>query len=108
MKRKTKLKKQFDKQGREIVKYIRGNSEKNAQNFIKQVDIITNKIENQPKAFPPEPNLQTKSNLYRFALVMKSWKIIFKVTNSLLIFLGIIHTSRHPIEIKKLRTSNYE
>ncbi len=107
-KRKVIIKKSFDIQGREIANYIRKNSQQNAQKLINQVDITTGVIEDSPKAFPPEPYLETKSNLYRFALVMKSWKIIYKITNELLIFLGIIHTARHPNEIKKLRTNNYK
>ncbi len=103
MKRETKIKKQFDMQGREITGYIRQNSEQNAQKFISEVDKLTDKIEENPKVFPSEPYLPTDNNLYRFAIVMKSWKIIFKVTNKLLILLGIIHTARHPKEIKKLR-----
>ena len=108
MKRETKIKKQFDTQGREIAEYIRQNSEQNVQRFISEVDKLIDKIEENPKAFPSELYLPTNNNLYRFSIVMKSWKIIFKVTNKLLIFLGIIHTARHTKEIKKLRTNNYE
>ena len=106
--REIKIKKQFDEQGREIADYIRQNSEQNAQKFINEVDIETDKIELNPEGYPPERFLPTKQNLYRFAIVMKSWKIIFKVTNNLLVFLGIIHTAQHPNKIKKMRTSNYQ
>ena len=106
--RETKIKKQFDVHGREIVAHIKKNSLQNAQNFIKEVDKLTDKIEKSPKAFPPEPYLFTKNNLYRYAIIMKSWKIIFKLSNKLLVFIGIIHTSRHPREIKKLRTKKYD
>jgi hypothetical protein len=108
LKRKTRIKQQFDEHGREIAKFISKDSKQNAEKFVNEVDILTDKIEKCPTAFPPEPYLPTKRNIYRFALVMKSWKIIFKVTNSLLVFLGIIYTGRHPKEIKKLRTKNYE
>ena len=107
-KRKVRIKKQFDTHGRAIANYIRKNSEQNAQKFIKQVDGITDLIKENPKIFPSEHYLPTKNNLYRFAIVMKSWKIIYKITKKQLIFLGIIHTARHPREIKKLRTSNYK
>ena len=99
---------QFDKDGRDIAKYIRDDSEKNANKFIQEVDKMLDNIKMNPKGFPPEPNLPTKRNLYRFALVMKSWKIVYKVSNKLLVFLGIIHSARHPKEIKKLRTNNYD
>lgn len=106
--REIKVKKQFDWHGREIAEYIRQNSPQNADKFVKQVDIAMSEIITIPTAYPPEPNLPTNNNLYRFALVMKSWKIIFKVTNELLIFLGIIHAARHSKEITNLRTNNYE
>ncbi len=107
-KRKVKSKKQFDKQGREIANYIRQNSEQNSIKFVAEANEMLDNIKANPKGFPPEPYLPTKKNLYRFALVMKSWKIIFKVSNNLLVFLGIIHTARNPNEIKKLRTNNYK
>ena len=105
--RETVVKRQFDAHGREIAKFINQNSVQNATKFIKELDILMSKIEQNPTAFPNEPYLPTKSNFYRFAIVMKSWKIIFKLSSKLLVFLGIIHTSRHPKEIKKLRTRNY-
>ncbi len=108
MKRQVKIKKQFDEQGREIANYILQSSKVNAEKFVNEIDKQTDKIKKSPKAYPPEPYLPTKNNLYRFALVMKSWKIIFKVTGKLLVFLGIIHTTRHPKAIKKLRTRNYD
>ncbi len=104
-KRKVIILKQFDKQSREIFNYIYQNSEQNAQKFKYEIINIITKIQKEPYAFPPEPYLQTKQNLYRFAILMKKWKIIFKATNKLLIFIGIIHTARNPMEIKKLRTS---
>jgi len=106
--RKVKVKKQFDYQGREIATYIRQESEQNSQKFISEVDKITNKIMQNPTAFPSEHYLPSKKNLYRFAIVMKTWKIIFKVTEEYLVFISIIYAGRHPREIRKLRTKNYE
>lgn len=88
-----------------IYNYIKSNSPQNAAKFrqelLNQIDIV----EAHPTANPPENFLNGKRILYRFTLVMKSWKLIFKMTNKLLIFLGIVHTKQHPREIKKLRTS---
>jgi len=107
-KHKVKSKNQFKNDGREIADFIRKESPQNAAKFSSEVVKKLKKIKQNPQAFPPEPYLPTKNNLYRFAIVMKSWKIIYKVSDKLLVFLGIIHTSRHPREIKKLRTRNYE
>ncbi|NPA45459.1 MAG: type II toxin-antitoxin system RelE/ParE family toxin [Chlorobi bacterium] len=85
--------------------YLKSKSPKNAISFAKNVDKKVEGIKQNPKLFPTERYLYTKRRLYRFSLVMKSWKIIYKVTNSKLIFLGIIHTAQHPSKIKNLRTS---
>ena len=96
---------QFEKQGRNIVNYIRINSLQNSVKFKKQILLKIEAIKQNPKLFPTERYLYTKKGLYRFSIIMKSWKIIYKVTNSKLIFLGIIHTAQHPRKIKNLRTS---
>ncbi|RLD57954.1 MAG: hypothetical protein DRJ05_08845 [Bacteroidetes bacterium] len=103
----VKVKRQFDEQGREIVAYIRQKSEQNSQKFIYEVDKVTDQIKQTPKAFPQELNLPSKYNWYRFAIVMKSWKIVFKVTDKYLVFLSIVYAGRHPREVVKLRTSDY-
>ena len=91
----------------EIYSYIKTNSLQSAEKFKKELKQKIEEVEMQPTSYPPEMILNTKRRMYRFAIIMKSWKIVFKVTQKLLIILGIIHTSRHPNEIKKLRTSNY-
>ncbi len=85
--------------------YLKNKSPKNALSFAEKIDKNIDAIKQNPKLFPTERYLFTKRGLYRFSLVMKSWKIIYKVTNSKLIFLGIIHTAQHPSKIKSLRTS---
>ena len=104
----VKSKKHFLKDGNEIVNYIKNNSSQNAEKYKNELRRQLILIKENPKIFPSEYYLPTKNNLYRFAIVMKHWKIIYKVTNKQLIFLGIIHTARHPKEIKKLRTNNYK
>ena len=106
-KKKVLIVKKFEEQGKEIAKYISENSSQNAKEFAKEVDGKIMKIIKHPTAYPPELYLPTKKNWYRFTIVKKRWKIIFKITNKLLVFLDIIHTSRHPHEIQKLRTNKY-
>jgi len=100
----TQLEQQFD----ETFQFIQQDSSQNAEKFAQQLNEKLEKIEEHPTAFSPEPNLPTKKNWYRFAIVMRRWKVIYKVTNSMLVFLGIVHTARHPDEIKKLRTNKYD
>ncbi len=90
-----------------IFGYIKQNSPKNAEKFKNELINLINKVEDIPESYPPEKFLNSKKNRYRFALLMKSWKLIFKTTNKYLIFIGIVHTSRHPKEIRKLRTTDF-
>jgi len=85
MSRKIKIKKQFNEHGREIAMYISEESLQNAQKFIDELDKLTDKIDQNSKAFPLEPYLPTKNILYRFTIVMKRWKIIFKISSKLLV-----------------------
>jgi plasmid stabilization system protein ParE len=98
----------FIKNAKEISDYIHKDSPQNAAKFRSNLEDKIISVTQRPTSNPPEPNLPTKRNWYRFALVMKSWKMIFKVTNNLLVFIRIVHTHRHPGEIKKLRTNKYE
>ena len=108
MKRKQLFTRKFSQNFDSAYDYIYNDSPQNAKKFAKELDQKIDKIKKQPTAFPPEPALRTEKNWYRFSILMKRWKLIYKVTNDLLIFLGIIHTSRHNRELKKFRTNRYE
>jgi plasmid stabilization system protein ParE len=60
------------------------------------------RIEINPLAFIECEDLQTKTKIYRRAVCL-SWQIIYKITSSEIIILGIIHSSRKPSAIKPLR-----
>ena len=49
--------------------------------------------------------IYSKKNWYRFKTVMKSWKVVYKVTTSFLVFLRIVHTKQDPKEMEKLRVN---
>lgn len=106
-KRKTIIQPETISEAEEIYEYIKTNSPQNAEKFKHEFLKSVDKVENNSEIYPPEDELNAERILYRFILVMKSWKLVYKVTISLLIFVGIVHTSRHPNEIKKLRTTNY-
>jgi len=101
-KRQTIVQPQVYIEAEKIYEYIKLNSPQNSEKFKHELINQINKVEANPEAFPPEKFLNTKRIQYRFALVMASWKLIFKVTRELLIFLGLVHTSRHPKEIQNL------
>jgi len=108
MKRQNIVLSEFFEHIEEIYQYIKQESPQNAESFRVEVYETMRKIKNTPEAYTPVHSLNGVRKLYRYALVMKSWKLVFKATKSLLVFLGIVHTSRHPNEIKKLRTGKYD
>ncbi len=106
-KRKTIIQPEIVLEAEKIYEYIKVNSPQNAAKFRQELAKSIEKVERNPKIYSPEHELNRKRILYRFIFVMKSWKLVYKITNNFLIFVGIIHTSRHPNEIKQLRTTNY-
>jgi len=60
------------------------------------------RIEQNPFAFHECEEIPTKRKIYRKATCM-SWHIIFKVKDSEVIILGIIHVSRKASRVRKLR-----
>lgn len=108
MPRKKIIKKKFEDDFDEIFDYINENSPQNAIKFAEELDVKIEEITINPTAFPPEKTLPTKRNWYRFSKLMKSWKILYKVTNKVLVFLSIVHSKRHSKEIEKLRTNKYD
>lgn len=74
-------------------------------NAIKVADLFYEKFERiakNPFAFKACEAIPTKSKMYRQA-ICKSWLIIYKVVNTEITVLGIIHSSRKPTRIKALR-----
>jgi len=74
-------------------------------NAIKVGDAILgtiHRIEKTPLAFRECEHLITKSKIYRRAVCL-SWLIIYKIIGYEITILGIIHISRKPAAIKKLK-----
>ena len=62
---------------------------------------LFDRIEKNPFAFKECPELLTSSKIYRQA-VCHSWLVIYKITLTEIIILGIIHGSRKPSKLKFL------
>lgn len=60
------------------------------------------RIGNNPLAFKECEELSTKTKIYRRAICL-SWLIIYKITPSEIIILGVIHQSRKPSRLKVLK-----
>ena len=75
-------------------------------NAIKVGDAIFKAIDHiasNPFAYKECEALPTKSKIYRRAVCL-SWLIIYKITTTEIIILGIIHGSRKPSVIKSLKS----
>jgi plasmid stabilization system protein ParE len=60
------------------------------------------RIAQAPLAFKECEEIPTKTKLYRRAVCF-SWSVIYRITNDEILILGIIHQSRRPSKIAKLR-----
>jgi plasmid stabilization system protein ParE len=72
---------------------------------VKVGDTLFEKIENigrNPFAYKECKEIPTKTKMYRSANCL-SWHIVFKIKDYIVLILGIIHHSRRPSNIKKLR-----
>jgi len=88
----------------EITGYIAfiNHQPKNAIKVGDRILATIERIEQSPFAYYECQELQTKTKIYRRAICL-SWQIIYKITSSEIIVLGILHTSRKPTSIKALR-----
>lgn len=101
--RKISHKKEFEEEFLATYAYIFENSEQNARKFANELKSKIDWITRNPTAGTIETRIYSKQNWYRFKIVMKNWKIIYKVTNTTLVFLSIIHVKKHPNEFKKIK-----
>jgi plasmid stabilization system protein ParE len=75
------------------------------QNAVKTGDGLLKRIEKigeNPFAFSECEYLPTKGKIYRKA-IYKSWSIIYKIAPDDVLILGIVHHSRNPSEVKKIK-----
>lgn len=86
-----------------IVDYIEPDSLAASNTILDEIITFADSFSQMPMRYPECKELPTKSKIYRNAIYAKKYRIIFKVTSSEVVILGIIHTSRSPSEIKKLR-----
>jgi len=91
-----------------IKDYIKQDSPQNAEKFVADLKPKMDRVIAYPETFSPEKSLLTKRRIYRFALYKKRYKIIFKVLETQIIFLDIVHGKRHPDYFKKLKTTDYQ
>jgi plasmid stabilization system protein ParE len=86
-----------------IIDYIEPDSIAASNAVIDEIITFADSFSEMPMRHPECKELPTKSKIYRNAIYNKKYRIIYKVTSSEVVILGIIHTSRSPSEIKKLR-----
>ena len=76
----------------------------NAIKIVERIFELIDSISKNPFAFRECEEIPTKTKMYRKAICLK-WYIIYKVTNTSITILGIIHSSRKPSIIKTLKNS---
>ena len=87
-----------------IVDFIAFNNQQ-PLNAIKVSEKIFSTIENiaaNPFAYKECEQILTKTKIYRRAMCL-SWLIIYKITNTEILILGVIHGARSRSKVSKLR-----
>jgi len=87
----------------QLADFIANNNQQplNAVKVTEAIFETITKIGQNPFAFKECEQLPTKTKIYR--LVCLSWIIIYKITKPGILILGVIHGSRNPSKIRKLR-----
>jgi plasmid stabilization system protein ParE len=86
-----------------ILNYFEEFSEVLPNQVLDEIILLADSLINMPFRYPECKELPTKTKIYRSALYQKQYRIIYRVSSDEVIVLGIIHTSRNPSEIKKLK-----
>lgn len=77
--------------------------------FKDEIRFQLERIKSHPSAYPKleVKDLDNDNSEYRFAHYMKTFKIIYKIPNNLLIILGIVHDRQSPEVIASLKTEDH-
>jgi plasmid stabilization system protein ParE len=88
----------------QIADFIANNNQQpfNAVKVTEAIFETINMIGQNPLAYRECEQLPTKTKIYRRAVCL-SWIIIYKITKPEILILGVIHGSRNPSKIRKLR-----
>lgn len=88
----------------EIINFIAFENQQplNAVKVSEAIENVILKISQNPFAFKECEQLTTKTKIYRRAICL-SWLIIYKISNAEILILSIIHGSRNPSKISKLK-----
>jgi len=104
--REVKVHPEFDKSLYENYQYLKQESPQFAAEFKDELIAQMERIIEHPLAYPKEEAIPGKRGIYRYSVYKKSWKIIYKVLNSSLVFLKLFHVKQNPkriYEVKKYK-----
>jgi plasmid stabilization system protein ParE len=87
-----------------ILNYFEEFSETLPNQILDEIIALADSLIEMPFRYPECKELPTKAKIYRSALYQKKYRIVYRVAYDEVVILGIIHTSRNPSEIKKLKT----
>ena len=87
--------------------FIANDSLKQADIFLRDIEQIMNKIEHYPEANPVFKPLDGLRKLYRYKIFKKNYFIVYKLLNTKLIYIRVVHSKQNPEFYKTLRTVGY-
>jgi plasmid stabilization system protein ParE len=101
--REVKVHPEFDKSLDETFQYLKQDSPQFATKFKDELIEQMERIIQHPLAYPKEEAIPGKKGIYRYSVFKKSWKIIYKVLDSSLIFLKLFHVKQNPKRIHEVK-----
>lgn len=103
MEREIIVTEKFAEDAKKIYDYIHKESSQNATKFKNELLLQMEKVEKQPASYPliDYKDFDNSSKEYRFSHFFKSFKIIFKLTITVLTFLGIVHDRQSSEALQK-------
>jgi plasmid stabilization system protein ParE len=87
---------------KEIVSYIKKDSPMAANRVRKELINILKSLKNPPERYPKEKLLKERNKNYRSAIKW-NYKIVYLFSGNQVEVLDIIHTSRNPEELKRIK-----
>ena len=85
------------------MEFLSENQPKYADKFITILPDTMENIASNPYHYPVEPLLRNDEENYRYSKFLKFWKILFKVSKEVVLFLNIFHIKQDSKRIEKIK-----
>lgn len=89
------IRRKFTRQVDAAAKYLHENTSQKADEFVEELEeLIREKIPKFPFSHPEFSKKPTKDKVYRRAIFRKKWNVVYKVSETTIVFGFFYHSSR--------------